>query len=50
MFDTRFLDSVRLHHNNISDDENKSFKFSSEADDAARGQTNQQADGLNKMN
>ena len=30
LFDTRFLESVRLHHQNISNDDNKSFKLSSD--------------------
>ena len=36
MFDTQFMESVRLRHHNISldDNNNQSFKFSSEADDA----------------
>ena len=36
MFDTQFMESVRLRHQNISldDNNNQSFKFSSEADDA----------------
>lgn len=41
MFDTKFLESVRLHHQNISQDD-KSFKFSSEADEFARGSIPQQ--------
>lgn len=34
LFDTQFMESVRLRHQNISQDDNQSFKFSSEADDA----------------
>ena len=39
LFDTQFLESVRLRHQNISADDNQSFKFSSEADDARPSMT-----------
>lgn len=46
LFDTKFLESVRLHHQNISQDD-KSFKFSSEADEFARGSMLHYLDGQN---
>lgn len=45
MFDTKFLDSVRLNHYDISQQSNKSFKLTSEAPDNSRSNvlTNQKS-------
>ena len=36
MFDTQFMESVRLRHQNISLDDNQSFKFTSEVNETRK--------------
>jgi len=51
LFDTRFLESVRLRHHNISNDDNKSFKLSStsEAGDHIKPTALLHADGYQNL-